>query len=238
MEKHGIWEEKWKVTAFMVDPQQRIRLKSIADIFQELANNHANFRKCGFEDMKAGGKFWVLNRQVIEISEWPKWEQQIKVESWISMMKGPFSLRHFAAYNENNELIIKASYLWTSIDRAKMKPISISSTDLPIIETRDFLLPQPRKIKVSGTEIVKNIYRVRESDLDIIGHTNNATYLEWASNMFSDLLPGFSKIEANYTGESFAGQQVTISLLKDEEHRYAVDVINHKDQSIFRLKVE
>ena len=122
MEKNGIWEEHWKVAAFMVDTQHRIRLRSLADIFQELANNHANYRKCGFEDMKASGKFWVLNRQTITIIDWPIWEQELRVESWISMMKGPFSLRHFAIFDRNHQIMVIASYLWTSIDRQKMKP--------------------------------------------------------------------------------------------------------------------
>jgi len=238
MEMNGIWAEKWKVAAFMVDTNQRIRLKSLADILQELANNHANYRNCGFEDMKSSGKFWVLNRQVIEIIEWPIWEQAIMVESWISMMKGPFSLRHFAIYDTEDKIMVKASYLWTSIDREKMKPTPILNEDFPTVAKRGFEVPQPSKIKVDGEIIVEKQYIVRDSDLDIIGHTNNATYLEWTSNILKDNnVNSYSRVEANYTGESFTGQQVTIQLLKNEQSSYSVQVLNHEEMNIFKLNV-
>ena len=237
MEKNGIWEERWKVAAFMVDTNQRIRLKSLADIFQELANNHANYRQCGFEDMKASGKFWVLNRQIIELNEWPIWEQSIKVESWISMMKGPFSLRHFALYNDHGDIMVKASYLWTSIDKEKMEPAAIPNIEFPIIEHRAFDLPQPSKIKVMGPIITEHRYRIRDSDLDIIGHTNNAVYLEWASNILKESAITYRKIEANYTGESFAGQEVVIRLLGNEGLTPSLEVLNHEAQKIFKLRL-
>ena len=154
MEEGGVWIENWKVAAFMVDTNQRIRLKSLADILQELANNHANYRKCGFEDMKAHGKFWVLNRQAIQIDEWPIWEQEIKVESWISMTKGPFSLRRFAVYNQAGQILVRASYLWTCIDREKMRPATIPEGEYPVVEDRAIDLPEPLKLRLSGLSLI------------------------------------------------------------------------------------
>lgn len=235
MEEQGIWKENWKVAAFMVDPNQRIRLKSLVDILQELANNHANFRRCGFEDMKANGKFWVLNRQAIEIDEWPMWEQEIKVESWISMMKGPFSLRHFAVYNLEGETMVRASYLWTCIDRAKMKPATIPEGDFPVLEERPINVPQPKKIKLSGEVIDEQKYIVRNSDLDIIGHTNNASYLEWATNKITDQNFNFNALHVNYTGESFKGEEITIESLISKPSELQVQMSNKDSNGIFKV---
>jgi len=237
MEEDGIWKENWKVPAFMVDTNQRIRLKSLADILQELANNHANFRKCGFEDMKSNGKFWVLNRQVIIIDQWPIWEQQLHVESWISMMKGPFSLRHFAVTNMQGQMMVRASYLWTCIDKEKKKPSTIPDGDFPVIEKRAFEVPQPYKLKLSGDEISKNTYSVRDSDLDIIGHTNNASYLEWAANNIDRRKFDYHRIDANYTGESFKGDEISISLLKSSDSERIIEISNHSQKSLFKCKL-
>ncbi len=238
MEKNGIWEEKWKVAAFMVDTHQRIRLRALADILQELANNHANYRQCGFEHMKANGKFWVLNRQSIEINEWPIWEQSIKVESWISLMKGPFSMRHFAVYDTTERVIVKASYLWTSIERAKMKPATIPDGKFPIIDKRDFDLPQPSKIKIKGDVVKAMEYQIRDNDLDVIGHTNNAIYLEWVANMIADQQIPLKRINANYTGESLIGQDMVINLLQDDQSAYSIEVLNHEGENIFRAQLK
>jgi len=227
MEENGAWKEHWKVAAFMVNKNQRIQLKSLADIFQELANNHANYHKCGFENMKASGRFWVLNRQCIQVTQWPRWEQSLKVESWLSMMKGA-----------QGEIIAKASYLWTSIDKVKMKPTAIPDGGFPVILNRSFDLPEAKKIKIDG-EVISNIEcLVKDSDLDIIGHTNNATYLQWASDMLVSGAIDFNLIEANYTGESFAGQKVAIHLLKDDFAQYGVEVLNQDGRSIFKLNAK
>lgn len=236
MEEQGIWKEQWKVAAFMVDPNQRIRLKALADILQELANNHANYRKCGFEDMKAHGKFWVLNRQAIIIDTWPIWEQPIQVESWISLMKGPFSKRHFAVYDEKGNTMVRASYLWTCIDREKIKPAAIPEGDYPIIPHRDIELPEPTKLRRSGDKVASKNYTVSESDLDIIGHTNNASYLQWVSNALTGHSISYNRIDANYTGESFLDQEVSIDILQSENGETSVEVVNTSDACIFNIK--
>ncbi|MBT8219709.1 MAG: hypothetical protein KJP00_07790 [Bacteroidia bacterium] len=235
MEKNGIWEEYWKVAAFMVDTDQRIRLRSMADVFQELANNHANYWNVGFERMKSSGRFWVLNRQAIEFLTWPHWEQPLRVESWISMMKGPFSLRHFAAFNESDEVMVKASYLWTSIDHATKKPIAYPAGDFPIVEERDFDLPRPYKFRLSGEPIASQTYTVRDSDLDIIGHTNNAIYLEWVTNAIHSMEIDIQKIDANYVGESFLGEEIAITILGNEDGKHAATITNSKDLELFRM---
>jgi len=237
MEEDGIWKENWKVPAFMVDTNQRIRLKSLADILQELANNHANYRRCGFEDMKANGKFWVLNRQAIVIDKWPIWEQQLKVETWISMMNGPFSLRNFIVSNNEGKLMVRASYLWTCIDRVKMKPAKIPDGDFPIIENRPIDLPQPSKLKLSGDAMAKFQYQVQDSDLDIIGHSNNASYLEWASNIIDRNKFDYYQIDANYTGESFKDDEISISLLQSSISERFVEILNKDQKSLFKCKL-
>ena len=118
-----------------------------------------------------------------------------------------------------------------------MKPATIPAGDFPIIEKRTFDLHQPSKISVRGSLVSESQYCVRDSDQDIIGHTNNASYLEWASNILTSQSISYSKIEANYTGESFTGDEVSIRLLKEDEgSKLSVEVLNPENQQIFKLK--
>lgn len=233
MEKNGVWHEEWIIASYMVGPSQLLRLKSCADIFQELANNHANFRNVGFEHMKAEGKFWVLNRQSISILEMPRWGEKVEVSSWISMMKGPFSLRHFAMKNNAGNILALGSYLWTSIDREKMKPVAFPVGDFPIVPDYMNDLPEPKKIKVEGAPIKTTTVMVRKSDLDVIGHSNNVSYLAWTENEINELEAPY-QLDANYTGESHLGDVITIEKTESTSSQ-AIRMLNAEDKLLFKV---
>lgn len=207
MEANGIWRELFKVGAYMVDQDQKLSLPMMCNLFQEVAGNHANFRNLGFYEMKAQNRFWVLNRIKIGVSEYPKWQDEIEVLTWVSMMRGPFSNRHFALYKNGKELASSFSF-WVAIDADTHRPVRVNADGVVILEGQEASCGQAEKLApFSGGEIIGS-YKVQRSDIDMLGHVNNVKYTEWLLNqrMFD---PSIKNIQINYLQEAKLGDEVS-----------------------------
>jgi len=135
MENNGTWKETFKIMAYMVDQQRRLTIPMLSNLFQEVAGNHANFRKLGFFEMQANNRFWVLNRFRLTIEDFPLWLDEVEVHTWVSMMRGPFSNRHFAIF-KNGKQLASAFTFWVAIDSNTHKPVRINSEGVVILEDK------------------------------------------------------------------------------------------------------
>ena len=129
MEQNGLWTSTSRIAAFMVDTRRQLTLPMLANLLQEVAGNHATFHQLGFYGMQAQGKFWVLNRLKIEIFQAIRWQETITIQSWVSLMRGPFSHRHFSVLNEDGTEVASAFTLWTALDAQSRRPASPPSSN-------------------------------------------------------------------------------------------------------------
>ncbi len=228
MEQNGIWSEDLKIRAFMVDRNREANLVSIQNMCQEVAGNHANFRRLGYADMQAQGMAWVLNRLKIKVLQFPKWTETVTVKTWVSQMS-PFSHRHFQILLPNSveernpeaigEGVVLANVytIWIPIDTTTKRPKRIMY-DLPL-NTVDYDCEIPEKLGFTEGVLFSSERVVQYSDLDMLGHVNNAKYVEWLLDDFysneSNVKP--KTLEINYLGEVFMGTTVQLFSQKKED---------------------
>jgi medium-chain acyl-[acyl-carrier-protein] hydrolase len=250
MEQNGIWSEDVKIRAYMVDRYREANLFALQNLCQEAAGNHAQMRQLGYEDMQARGMAWVLNRLKIKVFQYPKWMETVTVKTWVSQMQ-PFSHRHFQvtlpiSKTNKEELILANAYsIWIPIDIATKRPKRLPNEDLPL-HNLDYDCEIPEKLplvlasnSVANEGVIFSSERfVQSSDLDMLGHVNNAKYVEWLLDDFysknKNLKP--KALEINYLGEVFENSvvQIFIQQLKDE----TIYVIKNKadDKEVCRAK--
>lgn len=220
MEKEGIWSEEIPIRAFMVDTNRRATLPALANYLQEVAGNHANFRRIGFFEMQAQNRFWALSRLRIDMVFFPAWRERIRIHTWVNSMKGPFSTRNFQLTNEAGETLGAASTLWTAVDTEKRRPVRIEPGDLPVREDKPPLCGEPVKIEEGAQCEDPAPYRVRYSDLDMIRHVNNVKYIEWILDSYPGRTPGLfpAFLEVNYLGETLLGEEVHLHTQAEDDH--------------------
>jgi acyl-ACP thioesterase len=232
MEKEGIWSESFKVMAFMVDQQRRMTSPMLCNLLQEVAGNHANFRKLGFFDMQAQNRFWVLNRLRLEIEEYPLWLDEIEVQTWVSMMRGPFSNRHFAVF-KNGKKIASAFTFWVAIDSITHKPVRINSQEVIVLEDKIADCGPAEKLEPFQDGQILGNYKVQASDIDMLGHVNNVKYTEWVLNIVSLNKP-IQLLEINYLKETDLGKETNIY---SNENNFAIrSAADGQDICLFRIR--
>ncbi|MBL7817888.1 MAG: hypothetical protein JNL70_22960 [Saprospiraceae bacterium] len=216
MENKGIWSENIVIRAFMVDKNREANVVAIQNICQEVAGNHANFRRLGYADMQAQGLAWVLNRLKIKVFQFPKWTETVTVATWVSQMQ-PFSHRHFQVSDTEGMILANAYTVWIPIDVATKRPKRQLESNLPMVE-RLYNCEPPEKLPYTEGCVFSSEHLVQYSDLDMLGHVNNAKYTEW---LLDDFYRGQKTIkpttlEINYLGETFEHTVVQLWSKQDE----------------------
>jgi len=217
----NVWKDEYVLHTFMCDAERKARLTAICHCMQETAGRHAAQFRLGYEGMQANGQAWVLNRMRVQISDYPDWKSTLHVETWVQLMRGPFSQRYFLLKNENDETIGSANTFWVVIDAVTHKPQRLKSeAEIPII---DKVPPCGAAEKISLPESLQKTdnHKVRQSDLDLLHHVNNVKYLEW----ILDAQPNIEATRPRQIDLNFVGQ----ARLND-----AVDIFN--DQQFYQLK--
>lgn len=239
MEKDGIWREKFKIDASMVDTERRIRLTSICNFLQVIAGNHAQFRGLGFDDMVLNNQYWMMSRMRVEMEKFSEWRSEISIHTWISQSKGPFSFRSFEIY-EKEDLIGSANTLWVAIDGKTRRPIRVPTSDFPVINGKFPKCGEAEKIDVSSIDLNKNLdYKVVYSDLDMVNHVNNVKYIEWILDSYPiaqrSKKPYF--IELNYLSETLENEVVSLLDNEKKADEYLHEIQKENSKPALRAKI-
>ncbi len=233
MEQNGIWHEEWAMPAFMIGNNQQSNLTAICNILQNAAGLHALYRGLGFEDMQQLGHIWLMNRLKVRMNKFPVWTEKIKLQTWVSSMRGPFSDRHFSFQNEAGEPIGSASTFWVAVNIANRKPARVNSDSLPILADKLPDCGASNKLPSVSDFDQSSMYQVQFSDLDMVGHVNNTKYVEWIINHLVNIEADFRpfEVEMNFLSETLLGEKVIIRSKKLEE-RFVCVVLKEEDETV------
>lgn len=212
--KPQLWSENFKVTSLLVNPMGRLGLFGVLNLLQETAWIHAENLGFGIASMEKESLYWVVTRLTLQMNHWPRYGEQISIQTWIRAPEGAFVTREFRILDEQGKTLGICSSTFMALDKNSKRP-------LPMQDMRDwesYTLTQstglvPEKIPVQGEYETAGIYHVRNSDLDINQHVNNTKYAQW----IMDAIPyeyhkslRLKTYAVNFLAETYLGDQVQI----------------------------
>lgn len=177
--------ESFLVKSYETDLNGNLKLFSFMNHVQELAGRHADTLEFGYDNLIRDNAAWVLARVKMKILRLPRWKEEISVETWHKGGDRLFWYRDFVVKDNDNKEIILVTSSWVTIDilTRKLRRTSPVDDGYKGINQKDAIIERAEKIPLPpGMEFVKS-REVSYSDLDINGHTNNARYIEWASDI-------------------------------------------------------
>ncbi len=215
-----IVEQHLRINSYETDLNANIKAVSLQNLLQEVAYRGSEFCQCGPSVMKDRGIFWALNRIHFHIYDYPKWGDDVVLQTWSRGQVGPLWHRNFRMLKGGSAAVLGTS-AWTVVD---LKERSIYRGDLgfdPSFHYPEDTLPFCSKIIVPREieQVSGGTHKVQWSDLDTNGHANNCAYTQWAL----DLLPIeyvkthlLRDVQVNYHREAHYGEQVDLFLAHDE----------------------
>jgi len=231
------------IPCYQTNGETVLKPAAFMDLAQEIAYWAAQELGFGYDSLHVHHTAWVLSRMHIHFAKPVSWREQVSLFTWHKGTESLFYLRDFDLKNAQGESCIQATSSWVVIDertRRLVRPEDLEQFLKVDYQVDDAIVVPAPKIglpKDQEPEYVKD-HVVAYSDIDLIGHTNNARYAVWAM----DCLPidqasqGVKDLYINFNKETKAGDTVQLFRLKNANSWYVEGRVDGK--SCFVVKID
>lgn len=202
--------ERYRVTSYLVNLRGRAGLYSVLNFIQDVGWMHAQ----ELQIVLPQNQGWVFTRQKLEMTDWPAWNQEIQIRTWLRRPSGPFIFRDYEIAR-GPEVIGRCTSTFAAMDLSTRK---LASQDWDAYahawRGEDTFTEVPQKLEWrEGGDFLGRI-QVRNSDIDLNEHVNNAKYAQWILDSIPmEILKGgldLCAYEVNFLAESRLGDEIEV----------------------------
>lgn len=237
---------------YVVEPQRtcpngRLPMTTLITWMIEAASAHAENRGFGFTRLRENNTSWVLARLAVEMNEYPKAYEQVRLETWVDDFNRFFSTRNFALLGssdsdtDNETAFGYAKTQWSMIDLSTRKACDLSDMSgiAEFKEVRPCPIDPPGKIATVNSSACEQ-YSVRYSDIDVNRHVNTVKYIEHALDLFSlDFFDNnhLKRMEVQFIAEVRFGDTLSFHLQETSKKVFSIEIRNQSEEPVNRLKL-
>ena len=230
------------IESYVCDFRGKVTLPVIGNFILQAATVHAQERGFGYEAISKDHTAWVLSRLSIDMYEYPGYDQDIIVETWVEDIARFFTQRCFRFTNQGGKVIGYARSIWAAIDMQTRRPKDLQTwrPDLAdyIDDSINCPIDKPAKIAAVEGEPVMG-YTVRYSDIDINCHMNSIKYMEHSLNIFDLNIfkqKDICRFEMVYLAEGVFGEKLKLYKQEINPDEFLIDT-KKGEESICRSRI-
>lgn len=235
--------KEYSLRSYECDRNKRLRLVTLMNIFQDIADEHATHMGLGIAYCLEQGFAWVGSNYHIFIEQKPKIHEKIKLMTWPAEAKRLAAIRDFELFGEDGKSLIKAASQWVLINIESKRPLPLLE-NLPQYETLNENIVAPEFAKLPDLEYVdlETRFKIRFDDIDFNKHVNNSIYPLWASESVPEewsLKKTISEIEISFKKEGLFGENVKVQtqLMHDEISLHSIrSTIDDRELAKVRIR--
>lgn len=230
MEK--IETKKVVVESFNTDFQRRLNYETLGRDLLNCAEQHANKRGFGVDDLTSKNHAWVLSRLAIEMREMPTMFTELNISTWIESIYRLFTNRNFSIVGTDGTVYGYARSIWAMIDRDTRQPIELeklySKYFLPYIDTDTPCPISPMShLRPLKEATLESQYTPVASDIDYNGHVNSMKYIQHMCDLVSlddYRRRNLARLEIAYINETHFGETLGIHTMHPDNETLIVEM--------------
>jgi len=234
---------KFHIESYGCDFTEKATITMISRFLLDAASIHARQLEFGYEQISKDNIAWVLSRLSVQMEEYPGFNQDITVETWIETVSRFITQRCFRIINQSGETLGYARTVWAGIDIQTRHPVDLIAwrpNMSDYIETeKQCPIEKLNKIPPINEMTSDREYTVRYSDIDINKHVNSAKYIEHTINVFDLSLfreKFIRKFEMMFLAEGMFGDKLNLYVQNPTENEYLVDM-KKSEESVCRSRI-
>ena len=233
------------IPCYHASAQMLLKPSAFMDIAQEIAYWAAQELGFGYDSLHIHHTAWVLSRLHIHFTETPLWRDLVRLYTWHKGANGLFYVRDFDLRAEDGRPLITCTSSWVVINeqtRRLVRPEELAS-QLSLLGQVDDAIAEPAPKLVLPKDAVleeAGAHEVSYSDVDIIGHTNNARYMAWAMDAlpFEQACLPVRDAYINFNKETRPAETVQLYRCCDGQGAWFVEGRTPDGKSCFIVKLE
>lgn len=220
-----MYEEPYRVTRHNTGYYGDLRLVSLLDLFQDIAEEHATRLGLGIDWMHETGLLWLLARYRIKVQRFPNVGETLRARTWPVAFQRLYAIREFSVLDASDKLVATASSAWLMTNREfrPVRPAEHAAGKVPFeprLYPDDALMtPLPELDLEDANELEQEHFKVRLHDIDVIRHVNNTHYLRWALEAVPQSVSTQARpreVAVDFRGMAFLGEVVQSSCKRIE----------------------
>jgi acyl-ACP thioesterase len=205
--------QHFEIRSYETDPQGRLQPAILCRLLQEAAVAHANNLEVGVQLLIDHGVAWVLTRMRLDMERWPAAGEELVVTTWPEAASKLFTERRFRLADAAGRPIGAATTLWLMIDLEQRRAIRFPAYVADRLKRHDLGSRPVRLPELTAPESTDRqlAFTVRRTDLDLAGHVNNTSYIEWAVEAVSDDVwkhSDLGRLDVQFVSECHHGQTI------------------------------
>ncbi len=209
----AVYSEHFRVRSYEVDPTGRLQVPILCKLLQEVAVTHAGMLGVAVETLLERGTAWVLSRMCLSLDRWPQGGDQITIETWPEAMSKLIVERRFALSTRDGDPIGTVSTWWVVLDLERRRPVRLPSEAWDRFREYEIgsVPTKPGKLALPNPPERELVFSVRRSDVDLSGHANNTSFVEWVIEAVPDEIWGdcdLTGLDIQFLAECHQGQTV------------------------------
>lgn len=190
------FQKKYRTRSAECDKNNQMRLRSLFNLFQDIADLHAESLGLGYTFCIENNLTWMGSGYHVKINRLPQRDEELELYTWTSDATPLMAIRDFELKNDEGETLVCASSCWILIDLNKKRPIALQQYigNLILLDEKVFE-PDLKKISLPEEFDTSFVEVVRQDDIDINLHVNNAVYPSWILDTLSDEFLSFHDLK-------------------------------------------
>ena len=196
----AIFEESYFLSAGECNAEREMSLPILVAKIIDIATAHANSLGIGNPSMEAMHAGWVLSRLTIDMTEYPKVNDNYVLTTWIESYNRHYSERAFRISSPDGKVYGYARSIWMVMDTVNRTNVGLSHLPLDpsIIDGTKAPIPTQARhstiVESCDGELPRNTilankptfdYRFKYCDLDFYRHVNTIRYVTLLLNRFT-----------------------------------------------------
>ena len=196
--------QKHVIPCYQTDANWRLKPASFMDLAQEAANSHAAILGFGYDDLIQSRTAWILSRVNIHFIKAPLWRDEVTLITWHKGLERLFFLRDFILTDKDGNECVKATSSWLVLNLDTRRLVRDPHLMDEGTTCSDNVLEAPAaKVQMPKDKEATLVmeHTVTYSDVDLLGHTNNAMYMHWAMDALDYSLASARPVKKIYRVE-------------------------------------
>ncbi len=212
-----VWTEHIRVRAYETDLHNLWKPTAFFDAFQDAATSHTANLGFDYHNMSAAGRLWVLSRMKVYFHRFPAMGDALTVRTWPNGIRQKiFFSREFELTLPEGDSCAAATSAWLLIDAHSHRMLLPDALSAGLPENPDMKALNEDLMKIPSSNGLEEKFTVKAaySAVDLLGHVNNARYIDWIMDCFSfEHFERFQPawLQINFNNEVRAGETVRVS---------------------------
>ncbi len=218
-----IWVETTEVKSYETDSFNRWKPSAFFQAMEEAATHHASSFGFSYDRMVEQKMIWILSRVRIQIDRYPRVSDRVSIQTWSrGVQQKLFFGRDFIFNNDAGQPLAMASSLWVLFNpetRRFVMPQALQAGFPSHADQSVFTAPLD-KIPIPEKQASYQTMVAGYSSVDMMGHVNNAAYIDWICDCFQQALfkgDFIDQLQINYLNEIMPGES-TILAISQTDH--------------------